>query len=476
MHRAVIAKVTMITTIAKVTMTATIALLACASAAAAAVRISPSDGDSHSYPTVCRGAEGFVAAWETSGAVGREIRIQRLDEGGRPEGAMATANRETAGDQQLPDIACRADGSFMVVWESRGQDGSGLGIFGRYFDPSGSAVGDEFQINTHTNDDQRGPRVCFRPGGEAIVVWASMDQDGDGSGIFGQLFAADSTASGVEFQVNASGAGSQIEPAVACGSDGGSLIVWAGPQDGMPAIVARRLGGDGALDEREWPIRIGDTGTPHHPSVAFDPRGHYTIAFETAQADLALATLEVAADGGSNLGPSLRPALGLPRRNEAPAIAVDADANIAIAWSQGTGFDFDVAGLRSTSLFDGERLTTLSRNRAGNDGALSTLGRGVAIATAPDGDLVVWQKRDVFADDSSSAIFAQRFRDCAGDCSGDASVTVDELVRAVRIALGQEPLEVCRSVDGDGDGSVAVNELIRAVNEALASICPAPLG
>jgi hypothetical protein len=73
--------------------------------------------------------------------------------------------------------------------------------------------------------------------------------------------------------------------------------------------------------------------------------------------------------------------------------------------------------------------------------------------------------------------YAWRFRidsgadACAGDCNGDGMVTVDELVRAVNIALGSAALDVCRASDGDADGSVGIDELVRAVNGALQG-CP----
>lgn len=56
---------------------------------------------------------------------------------------------------------------------------------------------------------------------------------------------------------------------------------------------------------------------------------------------------------------------------------------------------------------------------------------------------------------------------CVGDCDGDGFVTVDEIVRMVNIALGQQPLSVCPAADGNGDGQVTVDEIVRAVNNAL---------
>lgn len=60
---------------------------------------------------------------------------------------------------------------------------------------------------------------------------------------------------------------------------------------------------------------------------------------------------------------------------------------------------------------------------------------------------------------------------CSGDCDGDSSVSISELIRGVNIALGQQSVDACPAFDGNTDGSVTINELIRAVNAALSG-CP----
>jgi len=56
---------------------------------------------------------------------------------------------------------------------------------------------------------------------------------------------------------------------------------------------------------------------------------------------------------------------------------------------------------------------------------------------------------------------------CAGDCSGDGVVTINELVIGVEIALGGRPLVDCPPFDATASGAVTLDELIRAVNAAL---------
>jgi hypothetical protein len=57
--------------------------------------------------------------------------------------------------------------------------------------------------------------------------------------------------------------------------------------------------------------------------------------------------------------------------------------------------------------------------------------------------------------------------ECAGDCDGTGSLTIDELVALVSIALDNSPLSSCLVGDADHDGHIAINELILAVNAAL---------
>ncbi|MBI4514976.1 MAG: hypothetical protein HY699_04060 [Deltaproteobacteria bacterium] len=56
---------------------------------------------------------------------------------------------------------------------------------------------------------------------------------------------------------------------------------------------------------------------------------------------------------------------------------------------------------------------------------------------------------------------------CPGDCDSGGTVTVDELVRGVTIALGSAALGECPAFDMGLDGSVTVDELVLGVNAAL---------
>lgn len=63
---------------------------------------------------------------------------------------------------------------------------------------------------------------------------------------------------------------------------------------------------------------------------------------------------------------------------------------------------------------------------------------------------------------------------CDGDCDADGRVTVDELMRGVRIALGTLPIDTCPSFDANGDGEVSVGEIVAGVNTGLGGCFASP--
>ncbi len=56
---------------------------------------------------------------------------------------------------------------------------------------------------------------------------------------------------------------------------------------------------------------------------------------------------------------------------------------------------------------------------------------------------------------------------CPGDCDQSGTVTLDELIRSVNIALGHLPIDECALVDTDDDRHASVDELVGAVAGAV---------
>jgi hypothetical protein len=125
-----------------------------------------------------------------------------------------------------PSVASASDGSFLISWTARDMVNTtnSLDIWGRAFS-AGGAGGSPFYINSTLYGDQYMPRIAAL-GLDYLVTWTSLGQDGSREGVFGQFVHDDGSLIGLEFQVNATTSGQQMQPVVA--SDGASqfLVVW----------------------------------------------------------------------------------------------------------------------------------------------------------------------------------------------------------------------------------------------------------
>jgi hypothetical protein len=143
------------------------------------------------FPAAAMARDGsFVAAWhaDESGSYDTDVFARRYDPAGRPVGGEIRINAHTALDQVDPDVALRDDGTFFVVWASAEQDGSGTGVFGRAFDRGGAPVGPEIQINDQTSQHQSAPAVALAPTGDLVVSWSDSAQDGSSQRVFAKRY------------------------------------------------------------------------------------------------------------------------------------------------------------------------------------------------------------------------------------------------------------------------------------------------
>src|ERR1051325_8317982 len=63
---------------------------------------------------------------------------------------------------------------------------------------------------------------------------------------------------------------------------------------------------------------------------------------------------------------------------------------------------------------------------------------------------------------------------CPGDCSGDATVSIGEIVRTVAIGLGEAELRSCPNADANKDEEVDIEDAILAVRSSLQGCAPSP--
>ncbi len=134
----------------------------------------------------------FVAVWGSFGigtGNGDGVYGQIFNTTGAKVGSQFQVNTNTTGNQQYPSATSLSNGNFLVAWEDdSGEDGSGDGVFAQIFNPTGSKVGGQFQVNTYTTGNQQSPSVTSLNNGDFVVTWEDSQLDGNGTGIFAQIF------------------------------------------------------------------------------------------------------------------------------------------------------------------------------------------------------------------------------------------------------------------------------------------------
>ena len=135
-------------------------------------------------------------------------------------------NQFTTGSQQAASVAVNASGTFLVAWQSAGQDGNGDAVVARAYNSAGAALGSEFLVNQSTAGNQNEAAVAALSTGNFVVAWRGAAQDGSGDGVRARLIAAAGAATGAEFAVNAATAGNQNGVSLAADAQGNFIAAW----------------------------------------------------------------------------------------------------------------------------------------------------------------------------------------------------------------------------------------------------------
>ncbi len=203
------------------------------------------------------------------------------------------ANSYTWVSQSAPAVAVGPEGSFVVVWQSSGNDAGGyfMSIRARLFRPDGTpSEPQDFQVSTFSTYDLNRPAVAVDAGGNFVVVWqsyGSFGSDGDDWSVQGRRFAADGTPlDAAEFQVNTYTSSWQVRPSVASDARGNFVAVWdswgsAGSDTAGYSVQARRFAADGTpLDASEFQVNTMTTNTQLYSAVAATPAGEFVVVWE----------------------------------------------------------------------------------------------------------------------------------------------------------------------------------------------------
>jgi hypothetical protein len=331
-----------------------------------------------------------------------------------PEGEQFQINSHTPDDQSLPAIASWPDGSFVAAWESSGPFSS---IRARRFAADGAPILPDFEVNTYTSGHQRAPAVATDGDGNFVVVWQGFDitgGDGDGYSIRAQRFDSDGDPAGAPFLVNTHTFSQQVRPAVATDADGSFVVVWHSffSESGYD-VQGQRFAADGDPLGSEFKVNQHTTGVQAHPDVAMAGDGSFVVVWQSSESPTDPADRSVQARrfdaAGAPLGAPFQVNGYTTGNQHLPAVALADDGRFFVVWES--------AGSAGGDIFE----QSVQGRRFAADG--SPLGAefqvnsyttgdqaGADVAAVEGGGFVVTWHSTGSGGDPDRSVQAQRFR------------------------------------------------------------------
>jgi hypothetical protein len=353
-----------------------------------------------------------VVVWQSQNQDGSGhwgIYAQRFTASGVAAGGEFRVNTCTQDDKTLPSVAMASDGSFVVTWQSHNQDGNGWGVYAQRYDANGNPLGGEFRVNTFTNNDQMAPSVAVASDGSFVIAWQSNGQDAKGWGVYAQRYDSNGNALGGEFRVNSWMQDDQTAPSVAMAADDSFVVTWQShnqESSGHWGIFAQRYSATGAAVGGELRVNTWSQDDTISAKVAMAGVGSFVITWQSHGEDGAgWGVYAQRYDANANpLGSEFRANTWTQDDQMAPDIAMSADGNFVIAWQShnqdGNGWGiyaqrFDEVGVAQGHEFLVNTTTT-------NDQMAPS------VAKAADGSFfITWQSNN--QNSKGWGIFGQRY-------------------------------------------------------------------
>jgi Ca2+-binding RTX toxin-like protein len=333
-------------------------------------------------------------------------------------------NAYTSGSQSFPSVATLSDGGWVVTLTSDSQDGFGDGIYQQRYDADGLRVGSERQVNTHTTNGQNNCSVAGLADGGWLVTWESAVQDGEGSGIYQQRYAADGRNTGSETQINSYTTDNQDFPSVTGLADGGWLVVWRSHgQDGDGyGMYQQRYGADGVRIDGETLVNNYTTNQQYNSSVTALSDGGWLVTWDSNDQDGdGYGIYQQRYDSaGHEVGGENQVSSYTTSQQADPAVAALNDGGWLVTWDS-YGQDGDSGGIF-------QQRYDAAGAKVGGEGQVNTYTTAqqylpTATALADGGWLVTWTSDGQDGDDSG--IYQQRYGANGGKVGGETAVDIE---------------------------------------------------
>ena len=200
---------------------------------------------------------------------------QRYDEFGNTMGEKFQINTHTQNDQMDSDITLDSNGNIIVAWQSENQDGDNYGVYTQKFTLTSDGVakiGSEIQVNTTTNGAQTDPEITALQNGKAIITWEN------GTDVYAQILDTNGIKVGIEIDVT-SNISTESNPVVTAISTG-FIITWQSDENGNNDIFSQLFTEDGTKVGDVVKVNTKDIGEQVEPAITTLSDGGYIIAWQ----------------------------------------------------------------------------------------------------------------------------------------------------------------------------------------------------
>ncbi len=224
----------------------------------------------------------FVIVWQNGPEASADIRGRLFLANGQPATDPFRINDEAAGVAHLsPSISMAPDGRFVVCWEDS-RDDPMLDIYAQRFDRAGNPASGNFRVHSDTSSFQHSPDAAMNENGECVVVWMDTRTE-SAARIFGRRFDASGAAVGEDFGISpVMPEGNDCwDPSVAIQDDGRFFVAWSlGGGLSAENVFGRAFDSLGVPAAESITLSSGvDASSSYHPHVSIAPGGNYSCAW-----------------------------------------------------------------------------------------------------------------------------------------------------------------------------------------------------
>jgi hypothetical protein len=202
----------------------------------------------------------YITYWQSQGYGGSKIYGQLFSSDGTKIGNeynIATSTEDYTPD---PTIASLSNNDLVICWPTDYQQGGYGGISGQVFSSNFVKVGEIFNINIYTSEVGFHPRITTLPNNNFVICWSGWYQDSDRYDVFAQQFSATGSKIGEKFQVNTYSKNDQTFPIIASITNDGYVVCWIG--ESYFELYGQLFGSDGSRIGKEFRVNSSSSYAP----------------------------------------------------------------------------------------------------------------------------------------------------------------------------------------------------------------------